>query len=73
MVCHGFKGGIGTSSRVVEGGATLGVLVQANHGRRPRLRVNGVPVGEAIGADVVPLPPGGGRRGRRLDHRPDRD
>ena len=59
MVCHGFKGGIGTSSRVVEGGATLGVLVQANHGRRPRLRVNGVPVGEAIGADVVPLPPGG--------------
>ena len=63
MVCHGFKGGIGTSSRVVEDGWTLGVLVQANHGRRPRLRVNGVPVGERIGADVVPLPaapPGSG-------------
>lgn len=56
MVCHGFKGGIGTASRVVEDGWTLGVLVQANHGRRTRLRVNGVPVGERIGADRVPLP-----------------
>ena len=56
MVCHGFKGGIGTSSRVVEDGWTLGALVQANHGRRPRLRVNGVPVGERIGSDRVPLP-----------------
>ena len=46
MVCHGFKGGIGTASRVVEDGWTLGVLVQANHGRRARLRVNGTPVGE---------------------------
>ncbi|MGI8577470.1 MAG: P1 family peptidase [Nocardioidaceae bacterium] len=63
MICHGFKGGIGTASRVVsadDGGYTVGVLVQANHGRRPRLRVNGVPVGEAIGADVVPLPTEGG-------------
>ncbi len=56
MVCHGFKGGIGTSSRVVEDGWTLGVLVQANHGRRARLRVNGVPVGERIGPERVPLP-----------------
>jgi D-aminopeptidase len=56
MVCHGFKGGIGTSSRVVADGWTVGVLVQANHGRRPRLRVNGVPVGERIGPRVVPLP-----------------
>jgi D-aminopeptidase len=56
MVCHGFKGGIGTSSRVVEDGWMVGVLVQANHGRRPRLRVNGVAVGERIGPDVVPLP-----------------
>ena len=43
MVCHGFKGGIGTASRVVEDGWMVGVLVQANHGRRPRLRVNGDP------------------------------
>ena len=56
MVCHGFKGGIGTSSRVVEDGWTVGVLVQANHGRRLRLRVDGVPVGELIGPEVVPLP-----------------
>jgi D-aminopeptidase len=50
MICHGFKGGIGTSSRLVEG-HTVGVLVQANHGRRERLRVDGVAVGEAL-ADV---------------------
>ena len=59
MVCHGFKGGIGTASRVVEDGWIVGVLVQANHGRRARLRVNGVPVGERIGADRVPLPASG--------------
>ena len=56
MISHGFKGGIGTASRVVDG-FTLGVLVQANHGRRDRLRINGVPVGERLGEDVVPLPP----------------
>jgi D-aminopeptidase len=56
MVCHGFKGGIGTSSRVAPDGWMVGVLVQANHGRRTRLRVNGVPVGEKIGPNVVPLP-----------------
>ncbi len=56
MVCHGFKGGIGTASRVVEDGWMVGALVQANHGRRARLRVNGLPVGERIGADRVPLP-----------------
>jgi D-aminopeptidase len=57
MVCHEFKGGIGTASRVVpadQGGYTVGVLVQANHGRRHRLRVNGVPVGERL--DEIPLP-----------------
>ena len=48
MVSYGFKGGIGTSSRRVsetEGGYTVGVLVNANHGRRPELVVGGVPVG----------------------------
>ena len=55
MICHEFKGGIGTSSRVVEG-YVVGVLVQANYGRRERLRVDGVPVGLDIAADVVPLP-----------------
>jgi D-aminopeptidase len=55
MICHGFKGGIGTASRTVDG-FTVGVLVQANHGRRSRLQVNGVPVGAELGADQVPVP-----------------
>ncbi len=48
MVSYGFKGGIGTSSRKLlekEGGYTVGVLVNANHGRRPELIVSGVPIG----------------------------
>jgi D-aminopeptidase len=58
MICHGFKGGIGTASRIVEavGGHVVGVLVQANYGRRERLRVDGVPVGTAIPPSEVPLP-----------------
>ena len=59
MVCHGFKGGTGTASRVLQvedETFTVGVLVQANHGRRARLRVDGVPVGEEIPATEVPLP-----------------
>lgn len=59
MICHGFKGGIGTASRVVpaaSGGYTVGVLVQANHGRRERLQINGVPVGQAIPASEIPVP-----------------
>jgi len=48
MMCHNFKGGIGTASRVVSknvGGYTVGVLVQANHGSRSQLTIAGVPVG----------------------------
>ena len=65
MICHDFKGGIGTSSRVVPqraGGFTVGVLVQANHGRRHRFQVNGVPVGEVVSTDVVPAPGAPGPR-----------
>ena len=73
MVCHGFKGGIGTASRGLpepEGGYTVGALVQANYGRRERLAIDGVPVGREIGFDVVPFaraeatgdPPAGRRR-----------
>jgi D-aminopeptidase len=57
MICHEFKGGIGTSSRAVEAAGerfTVGVLVQANYGARDDLRVDGVPVGEEIGVDLVP-------------------
>ena len=51
MICHGFKGGIGTASRrlaVEQGGYTVGVLVQCNYGARRDLRIAGVPVGEEI-------------------------
>lgn len=73
MVCHGFKGGIGTASRVLpanQGGYTVGVLVQCNYGSRRDLRIAGVPVGEeipdlaacfAVGAET-PISEGGGRR-----------
>src|SRR5215212_9327455 len=53
MVCHELKGGIGTASRIVKG-YVVGVLVQANYGRRGRFRVDGVPVGDLIG-DRIPL------------------
>ena len=78
MMAHGFKGGIGTSSRLVpytwpprlptqtllpgvteaeaERGWTVGVLVQANYGQRALLRIDGVPVGEAIPPSAVPTP-----------------
>jgi len=59
MICHGFKGGIGTASRVVDNGFTVGVLVQANHGRRERLTVVGVPVGERIDVPLPAAPAGG--------------
>jgi len=57
MICYGFKGGIGTASRLVSrehGGYTVGVLVQANHGRRHQLLVAGVPVGEEIREGAAP-------------------
>jgi D-aminopeptidase len=51
MICNEFKGGIGTSSRVLParlGGYTVGVLVQCNYGWRSQLRIAGVPVGQEI-------------------------
>lgn len=75
MRCHGYKGGTGTSSRIIPGDKedyTLGVLVQANHGAKPDLRIANVPVGEllvreetrakeagTINDDGPPLPVGG--------------
>lgn len=56
MIAHGFKGGTGTSSRVIAVGEdrwTVGVLVQANYGCRERFAVNGVPVGLEIPHSVV--------------------
>ena len=57
MICHEFKGGIGTASRMVacpSGTYTLGALVQANYGTREDLRVDGVPVGREITIEKVP-------------------
>jgi D-aminopeptidase len=73
MVCHGFKGGIGTASRRLppeQGGYTVGVLVQCNYGARRDLRIAGVPVGEEIpdlqpciaSRDAAPAQPGAGQR-----------
>jgi D-aminopeptidase len=56
MICNEFKGGIGTSSRVLsakEGGYTVGVLVQCNYGEREQLRIAGIPVGREIPAPKV--------------------
>jgi len=56
MVCNGFKGGIGTSSRVFKQGGetyTVGVLVQCNYGRRAELRLNGIAMEGKL--DVAPI------------------
>lgn len=57
MICHEFKGGIGTASRQLDagqGGWTVGALVQANHGQRRELRVDGYPVGRHLGGIASP-------------------
>ena len=56
MICNEFKGGIGTSSRVLDakaGGYTVGVLVQCNYGSREQLRIAGVNVGREIPEHTV--------------------
>lgn len=58
MICHEFKGGIGTASRqlpVEQGGYTVGALVQANHGKRRELRVDGYPVGRHLTGPASPF------------------
>jgi D-aminopeptidase len=58
MICYDFKGGIGTASRKLpaeDGGWIVGALVQANHGDRHLLRIDGVPVGPEI-SDLLPDP-----------------
>ncbi len=56
MICYEWKGGIGTSSRRLapkDGGYTVGVLVQANHGLRHQLRIAGLPVGREMRDGLV--------------------
>jgi D-aminopeptidase len=73
MICHQFKGGIGTASRVLDaenGGFTVGVLVQCNYGSRASLRVAGVPVGREI-ADLLPCRAGDAPNDRGVTRRCD--
>jgi D-aminopeptidase len=56
MICHGWKGGIGTASRIA-GEHVVGALVQANHGHPARLTIDGVPVGREL--TPPPRPPVG--------------
>ncbi|HNB21219.1 MAG TPA: P1 family peptidase [Candidatus Melainabacteria bacterium] len=56
MSCYEFKGGIGTSSRLLppdEGGFTVGALVNCNHGRRNQLLIDGVSVGRHLPVEAV--------------------
>jgi len=53
MICHEFKGGTGTASRVTATGWTVGALVQANHGERERLMIDGVPVGRELPRSAI--------------------
>jgi len=60
MSCLGFKGGIGTASRVTPDGHTVGVLLMTNFGNRRRLTVDGVPVGRLLPPDPQPEQPPAG-------------
>lgn len=68
MIAYAFKGGIGTSSRQIRIGErtyTVGVLLQANHGRRKDLRIAGVPVGKEI-PDLMPTREAGAKEKNSL-------
>ncbi len=70
MICYGFKGGIGTSSRKLpanQGGYTVGVLVQCNCGSRRQLRIGGLPVGEEIDRSMPVASASGGAQPYRED------
>ena len=56
MICYDFKGGTGTSSRLVKIGFetfTIGALVQANHGIRPWLNILGKPIGKLMSENTI--------------------
>jgi len=59
MSCLGFKGGIGTSSRVTDDGYTVAVLLMTNFGVREQLVVAGVPVGRMLATGQEPERPAG--------------
>jgi D-aminopeptidase len=59
MSCLGFKGGIGTASRLTPTGHVVGVLVMTNFGSQDRLTIDGVPVGRLLPPETEAPPPGG--------------
>lgn len=60
MSCLGFKGGIGTASRIVPSGHTVGVLAMTNFGQRDRLTIAGIPVGQLLPEAPAPTAPPAG-------------
>jgi D-aminopeptidase len=71
MSCLGFKGGIGTASRITSDGHTVGVLLMTNFGERERLTVDGVPVGRLLPPDEgADRPPAGSCIGVALTDAP---
>jgi D-aminopeptidase len=73
MHAFGFKGGIGSASRVLskaDGGYTVGVLVNVNLGEREELIVGGVPVGRMLANELLPSYGGRGPRRRPAPGRP---
>lgn len=55
-ICYGFKGGIGSASRIIPGPFTLGALVQANCGLRHQLMISGAPIGRELERIATSLP-----------------
>ena len=51
MSCHGFKGGVGTSSRAI-GEYMVGVIVQTNYGFLVDLSIGGVPIGKLLAKEM---------------------
>ncbi|MSW36950.1 MAG: S58 family peptidase [Actinobacteria bacterium] len=60
LSCFGYKGGIGTSSRVLPDGHVLGVVLLTNFGQWDRLTIDGLPVGRTLGPPAHAAPPPAG-------------
>lgn len=59
MTCYGYKGGVGSASRLIDG-YTLGALLVANFGRKDQLLVRGIPVGRLLAGEKQGKDPAAG-------------